>query len=106
MTLPFGDSLTCTGPDATEHDFTGKEHDVESGDDYFLARYYGSTMGRMLSPDWSEAPAPLPYADLANPQSLNLYAYVGDNPLSFFDITGHHQERSDQTSTFQATKLK
>jgi hypothetical protein len=31
MSLPFGDSLTCTGPDATEPHFTGKEHDIESG---------------------------------------------------------------------------
>jgi hypothetical protein len=28
---PFGDGLTCTGTDATEHHFTGKERDAESG---------------------------------------------------------------------------
>jgi RHS repeat-associated protein len=33
--------------------FTGKERDTESGLDYFGARYYGSTMGRFMSPDWS-----------------------------------------------------
>jgi hypothetical protein len=32
---------------------TGKERDTESGNDYFGARYYASSMGRWLSPDWS-----------------------------------------------------
>ena len=31
--------------------YTGKERDAESGNDYFGARYYGSSMGRMMSPD-------------------------------------------------------
>ncbi len=30
---------------------TGKERDAESGNDYFEARYYGSSMGRFMSPD-------------------------------------------------------
>ena len=38
---------------ATEHLFTGKERDTESGNDYFGARYYASSMGRFISPDWS-----------------------------------------------------
>src|ERR1700758_4612426 len=69
--------------------FTGKERDSESGNDYFGARYYGSSMGRFLSPDWSAKIEPVPYAKLDNPQSLNLYAYVGNNPLSRFDPDGH-----------------
>ena len=32
---------------------TGKERDTESGNDYFGARYYASSMGRFMSPDWS-----------------------------------------------------
>ncbi len=31
--------------------YTGKERDAESGLDYFGARYYGSNMGRFMSPD-------------------------------------------------------
>jgi hypothetical protein len=30
---------------------TGKERDTESGNDYFGARHYLSSMGRFLSPD-------------------------------------------------------
>jgi RHS repeat-associated protein len=33
--------------------FTSKERDAKSGLDYFGARYYGSTMGRFMFPDWS-----------------------------------------------------
>jgi RHS repeat-associated protein len=57
--------------------FTGKERDSESGNDYFGARYYASSMGRWLSPDWSGPGDPVPYANFEDPQSLNLYSYVG-----------------------------
>jgi len=85
---PYGDTMftlaaTCT-PDATEQHFTGKERDAESGNDYFPARYYGSSMGRFLSPD----PSGLVFADPSNPQSLNLYSYVRNNPLLLIDPTG------------------
>jgi len=46
-------------------------------------------MGRFMSPDWSAKIRPVPYAKLDNPQSLNLYAYVGNNPLSRVDPDGH-----------------
>jgi RHS repeat-associated protein len=69
--------------------FTGKERDTETGLDYFGARYYGSNVGRWMSPDWSDAPEPVPYADLTDPQSLNLYGYVRNNPLSHADADGH-----------------
>jgi RHS repeat-associated protein len=69
--------------------FTGKERDAESGNDYFGARYYASSMGRWLSPDWSAKVMPVPYAKLGDPQSLNLYSYVLNNPLTHFDPDGH-----------------
>src|SRR6266481_2376535 len=68
---------------------TGKERDAESGCDYFGARYYCSTMGRWMSPDWSSKPAPVPYAIFEDPQTLNLYSYVRNNPLNRFDVDGH-----------------
>ena len=88
---PFGDNLVCSGSgtDATEHHFTGKERDTESGNDYFGARYYASSMGRFMSPDWDSSPVAIPYADRTNPQSFNLYSYAGNNPLSRTDPDGH-----------------
>ncbi len=64
--------------------YTGKERDSESGNDYFGARYYASSMGRFMSPD----PSGLYFADPTNPQSLNLYSYVRNNPLINIDPTG------------------
>jgi RHS repeat-associated protein len=70
--------------------FTGKERDSESGNDYFGARYYGSNMGRFLSPDQAAGDAdPIPYADITNPQSLNLYSYVLNSPVTNSDPDGH-----------------
>ncbi len=71
-----------TGAEVTE--FTGKERDQESGLDYFGARYYGSALGRFTSPD----PTGLGFSDPSDPQSLNLYHYVLNNPLRFVDHDG------------------
>jgi RHS repeat-associated protein len=94
QSLPFGDSLATVtympgSTDPTEQHFTGKERDTESGLDYFGARYNSSSMGRFMSPDWSAGPSTVPYAKLTNPQTLNLYAYVGNNPMSVIDPDGH-----------------
>jgi hypothetical protein len=43
-----------------------------------------------MSPDWADKPEAVPYSDLHNPQSLNLYAYVSNNPLSRADFDGHN----------------
>jgi RHS repeat-associated protein len=94
QSLPYGDELNCTGGDLqapTEHHFTGKERDVETGNDYFEARYYSSALGRFMSPDWSAKEVPVPYAKLGDPQSLNLYTYIRNNPLGGVDADGHQQ---------------
>jgi RHS repeat-associated protein len=97
--MPFGEDLSGFGnrnliasynmSAVPTEKFTGKERDAESGLDYFGARYYSGAQGRFTSPDWSEKPQPVPYASLRDPQTLNLYAYVRNNPLSIRDIDGH-----------------
>jgi RHS repeat-associated protein len=82
-----------------------KERDTESGNDYFGARYYASSTGRFMSPDYTESgddPEPVPYARLENPQSLNLYSYVKNNPLSRVDANGHVQLCGPDTSVTNA----
>jgi hypothetical protein len=46
-------------------------------------------MGRFMSPDWSAKVEPVPYAKVDDPQSLNLFAFVGNNPLTHVDVDGH-----------------
>lgn len=42
-----------------------------------------------MTPDWSGSPVLVPYADLGNPQTFNLYSYVANNPLNTVDPEGH-----------------
>ena len=77
---PFGQ--TISGGTNDPYQFTGKERDQESGLDYFGARYYGSSMGRFMSPDDGSDQSPF------SPQSWNLYSYGRNNPLSGTDPDG------------------
>jgi RHS repeat-associated protein len=64
--------------------FTGKERDSETGLDWFSTRYMSSAQGRFTSPD-----EPFGGWDQHDPQSFNLYSYVGNNPLRYTDPDGH-----------------
>jgi RHS repeat-associated protein len=64
--------------------YTSKERDAESGLDNFGARYMASTMGRFMSAD----PFTVTPGRVVDPQQLNLYAYVRNNPLKHIDPTG------------------
>lgn len=86
--LPFGAWVSQPSTNL-EQQFTGKIRDPETGNDYFGARYYNSSLGRFLSPDWAAQEEPVPYAQMEDPQSLNLYAYVRNNPLARIDPDGH-----------------
>ena len=89
---PYGGERPVTNTCPQNYKFEGKERDTETGNDDFGARYYSSRFGRWLSADWSNVPVPVPYANLTNPQTLNLYAMVSDDPESFADLDGHGTE--------------
>src|SRR6266849_641779 len=85
------DSSACSFsvPFGHTYKFTGKERDTESGLDMFGARYYGSSLGRFMTPDWAAKATAVPYAVFGDPQTLNLYSYLRNNPLSRADLDGH-----------------
>ncbi len=85
---PFGDTRQDNGPFVANYRYTGQELDSETGLYNYNARLYDPELGRFMSPD-SIVP------DLSNPQSLNRYGYVNNNPTNFTDPTGH-----DPTMTF------
>jgi len=63
--------------------FSSKERDVETGLDYFGARYYSGAQGRFTIPD------PLLNSGRPwEPQSWNRYSYVLNNPLAYADPMG------------------
>jgi RHS repeat-associated protein len=77
--FPFGESwYNATGDKLL---FTSYERDAESGNDYALARYNISRLGRFSSPD------PLP-GSIADSQSLNRYLYTENNPINATDPSG------------------
>jgi RHS repeat-associated protein len=97
---PYTDSCT-----QNNYKFEGKERDTETGNDDFGARYYSWRFGRWLSADWSNVPVAVPYANLSNPQTLNLYTMVADDPESFADLDGH--QGVDSTLQFRSlTEIK
>ncbi len=75
---PFGEVLGQTGSSRSALRFTGRDFDAETGLYYYRARYYDPEIGRFLSED------PLGL----NGGDVNLYAYVGNNPLRFNDPSG------------------
>ncbi|HXX43309.1 MAG TPA: RHS repeat-associated core domain-containing protein [Candidatus Acidoferrales bacterium] len=81
---PFGEQIACGGTSTTSHKFTGYQVDSETNLDNANARYYGSSLGRFMSPD----PLGIFVADATNPQSWNLYSYAYNNPLAFVDPSG------------------
>jgi len=81
--LPFGEEWQPQTPPADQRLFTGKERDVESGLDYFGARYYRADLGRFTSVDPVDAKD-----ELDTPRRWNRYTYSFNNPLSFVDPDG------------------
>jgi RHS repeat-associated protein len=85
---PFGGEQDYTDNCTQNYKFTGKERDgttsSETGLDYFGARHYSSQFGRFMTPD----PSGIWLGNLSDPQQLNLYSYVRNNPLNLTDPTG------------------
>ena len=73
---PYGES-SSTSATGNPYRYTGRELDAETGLYYYRARFYSPSLGRFLQPD------AIGYAD-----NLNLYAYVGNDPLNLRDPTG------------------
>jgi RHS repeat-associated protein len=80
---PFGEQWYASST-TTKWQFTSYERDPESTNDYALARYDVNHLGRFLSAD----PFGLAVANVSDPQTLNLYTYVRNNPIGLIDPTG------------------
>ena len=77
----FGNIVSQTGTLVNPYTYTGREYDSESGLYYYRNRYYNPGVGRFLQEDKQAG-------RLVNPQSLNLYSYVLNNPIIRVDPMG------------------
>jgi RHS repeat-associated protein len=78
-TYPFGESSYNTTNEKWL--FTTYERDAESGNDYAMARTYINRFGRFSSSDRMSG-------SVADPQSLNHYGYVENDPINAADPSG------------------
>lgn len=84
VNLPFGTGLTAESTGNTTKRFTSYERSSQTGLDYAQNRTYDSKQGRFTQVD----PIGMGAASLSNPQSLNMYSYVGNDPVNRTDPTG------------------
>jgi len=77
--LPFGDVLSGGNE---RFGYTGKEKDTETNLNYYGARYYDSYFMHFTQAD-------IIIADIYNPQNLNRYSYVLNNPYKYVDESGN-----------------
>ena len=84
--LPFGGSRGVSGGGLdTDRTYTGQVSDETlTGLMFYNARYYDPLLRRFISPD-TIVPDP------GNPQDLNRYSYVRNNPVRYNDPTGRCQ---------------
>lgn len=83
---PYGGTAIYTGTPAAEamkhYWYSGKEQDKMTGFYYYGARYYSSNLYRWLNPD-----------PLGSVDGLNLYAFVGGNPITYTDPSGYAKHK-------------
>jgi len=80
--LPFGEEMGGSG-EGEKHKFGTYERD-RTGLDYAINRHYSAAQGRFMQAD----PIRMSSVNWLNPQTLNLYAYVGNDPINKVDPTG------------------
>lgn len=78
---PWG-NITSGGTNG-KYQYTGQEKDSETGLDYYNARYYNPAIQHFTQADTL-------VADAYNPQTLNRYSYVQNNPIAYTDPSGNH----------------
>jgi RHS repeat-associated protein len=90
---PFGEVRDTPIP-SVAHKYTGKERDSATGLYWYEWRSYDPVLARFTTPD-TLVPNP------RDPQDLNRYSYVGNNPLRYTDPTGHGKFKINPAKFFR-----
>lgn len=80
--LPSGVQSFHSGRSVTKYLYTDQEYDEETGLYNYNARLYDPVLGRFITPDTI-------VQNFFDPQTLNRYTYVRNDPLSYIDPSGH-----------------
>jgi insecticidal toxin complex protein TccC len=97
---PYGSTVYALGASLAEvslkrYRYSGKDRDQVTGFYYYGARHYAPWLGRWLSPD------PSGTAD-----GLNLYAFLGGNPVTHVDSDGMGKPLSPRAKKAKAAAAK
>ena len=94
----FGNILETSENVNNPFTYAGYQYDKETGLYYLNARYYDPIIARFLSEDT--------FRGIQNdPLSLNLYTYTANNPLKYYDPSGHWYEETDEDgNTYQVVE--
>jgi len=84
VSLPFGTALDAESTGASNKRFTSYDRSATTGLNYAINRHYDSQQGRFTQVD----PIGMGAVSLENPQTLNLYAYCGNDPINHTDPNG------------------
>ena len=87
---PWGRQISFSGGLNQPFRYAGYYWDEETGLYYCKSRYYSPTLGRFLTKDGYG------FIEHGDPQTLNLYAYCGNNPVNYSDPTGHWMEGDEE----------
>jgi RHS repeat-associated protein len=82
--LAFGTALDAESTGTTKRRFTSYERSAVTGLDYAVNRHYDPLQGRFTQVD----PIKMGASSLGDPQSLNMYAYCGNDPVNRLDPSG------------------
>ena len=83
-TLPFGTEITAETQATSNQRFTSYDRSGATGLDYAVNRTYNSGQSRFTQVD----PIGMASASIGNPQSMNMFAYVENDPIGFVDPSG------------------
>ena len=87
----FGNILEATGSAKNNFAYSGYFYDSEVGLYNLNARFYDAKIARFMQEDTY-------LGNGADPLSLNLYAYCKNNPIKYYDPTGHYVSATDKAN--------